>query len=102
MVIDSPNSEGSVEAELSVVVVLSWATTWLTVFEVLPNEAAATVEVDHPGNIEHGKRKLVARKNIRTHDSGISHGPSPRVVQTERCSIVGELRHLPCPLSCGS
>lgn len=41
---------------------------YATVYEVTKDGKAATVEVNHPGNFQHGSRMLVARKNIRTHE----------------------------------
>lgn len=43
---------------------------YATVIEVLKNDAGqqatALVEINHPGNIQHGVRLLVARRRIRT------------------------------------
>lgn len=39
---------------------------YATVLEPLGKEGGAFVEVNHPGNIEHGKRHTVSRKEIRT------------------------------------
>lgn len=45
---------------------------YATVLEPLANDkgmvTAASVEVNHPGNIEHGQRKVVGRKFLRTVD----------------------------------
>lgn len=55
---------------------------YATVFEVLKDDkgrvTAATLEINHPGNIVHGQRMLVARKNIRTYeDIKVLHDAHP-------------------------
>jgi hypothetical protein len=39
---------------------------YATVYDVAPGETHAHVEVNHPANAQHGKRLLVARKDLRT------------------------------------
>lgn len=39
---------------------------YATVYEVSKDGKAATVEVNHPGNFQHGRRMLLGRKQIRT------------------------------------
>ncbi|TMI88356.1 MAG: hypothetical protein E6H00_13055 [Bacillati bacterium ANGP1] len=39
---------------------------YATVLEPLKNDSGALVEIDHPGNVEHGRRRTVSRKNLRT------------------------------------
>jgi len=39
---------------------------YATVIEALKDNGGAFVEISHPGNIDHGRRALFGRKNIRT------------------------------------
>ena|SRR5438105_14369082 len=39
---------------------------YATVVEPVQNDGGAFVEINHPGNAEHGRRMLVGRKKLRT------------------------------------